>query len=72
MPGPQPYSNITIGKKIGMSHSGVCRLRMGNRFPSSEAARRIEEALNWPIVDQFNAIRNGTYAEEFEKVIRGE
>ena len=63
-------SNISVGRKIGMSHAGISRIRGGNRVPSNKVVVVIERVYGWPIIDQYTAIQNGTYAEEFERVIQ--
>jgi len=74
---PEPYeklwpSNSSVGRRIAMSTSGVCRLRMGNRLPSNEVMHRIEDAYDWPILDQFAAINRGTYAQDFDRMLKDE
>lgn len=62
-------SNASVGRRIGMTNSGVSRLRHGNRHPSGKVARLIEKEYDWPLIDQLNAMRAGNWAVEFNKVL---
>jgi len=62
-------TNEEIGQRIGLGHSGVSRIRSGDRFPSLAAMRRIERAYGWKIGDQIAAREKGQfeYAHEFDR-----
>lgn len=63
-----------VGKLIGLSYSGVSRIRAGGRYPSLAVQRKIREAYGWPLAEQQALIpdrgRNMDYAHEFERRIR--
>lgn len=62
-----------VGKMIGLSYSGVSRIRSGDRYPSLAVQRKIRDAYGWPLADQQALIpdkgRNMEYAHEFERRI---
>lgn len=62
-------TNTEIASLIGLSHSGVSRIRSGHRLPSLQAMRRIEQEFNWPLNAQAVARERGTYAVEFEVAV---
>lgn len=62
-------TNPRVGEAIGMTHSGVSRIRSGDRLPSFDAMTRIEAGLGWSHSDQAAARNAGKYAEEFEKAL---
>lgn len=66
-------TNPEVGKQIGLSYSGVSRIRSGDRYPSLAVMRKIREAYGWPLADQQALIpdrgRNMDYALEFERRI---
>jgi len=64
-------TNPEVGKRIGLSYSGVSRIRSGDRYPSLAVMRKIREAYGWSVSDQQALIpdhgRNMDYALEFER-----
>jgi transcriptional regulator with XRE-family HTH domain len=66
-------TNPEVGKRIGLSYSGVSRIRSGDRYPSLAVMRKIREAYGWSVADQQSLIpdtgRNLDYALEFERRI---
>lgn len=64
-------TNPEVGKRIGLSYSGVSRIRSGDRYPSLAVMRKIREAYGWSLADQQALIpdkgRDMAYAEEFER-----
>lgn len=66
-------TNPEVGKRIGLSYSGVSRIRSGDRYPSLAVMRKIREAYGWSLADQQALIpdtgRNMDYAAEFERRI---
>jgi transcriptional regulator with XRE-family HTH domain len=66
-------TNPEVGKRIGLSYSGVSRIRSGDRYPSLAVMRKIRDAYGWPVGDQQALIpdhgRNMAYAHEFERRI---
>lgn len=68
-------TNPEVGKQLGLSYSGVSRIRSGNRYPSLAVMRKIRDAYAWPIEEQMKLIpeetgkRNMEYAHELERRI---
>lgn len=66
-------TNPEVGKRIGLSYSGVSLIRSGKRYPSLAVMRKIREAYGWSVADQQALIpdtgRNLDYAQEFERRI---
>lgn len=62
-------SNAQVGKAIGMSHSGVSRIRSGDRLPSVERMVKIAQVYAWPVDDQVKARTDGRYASAFETIL---
>jgi len=67
-------TNVGIAERLGVDHSTVSRIRHGQRYPSRELMRRINEVFGWKVVHQLEFLpdkgRNMRYADEFEKRIR--
>lgn len=68
-------TNPEVGKQLGLSYSGVSRIRSGNRYPSIPVMRKIRDAYGWPIEEQLALIPEETgqhdmrYAHELERRI---
>lgn len=62
-------TNASVARRIGLTNGGVSRIRRGNRNPSNDRVQVIEKEYGWPIADQYAAIKSGSYAAEFERVI---
>jgi hypothetical protein len=66
---PAPW----IAEKTGYNRQGIYRMRMkGNRDKGPmpmERMNRMEKAFGWSKADQFTAISEGRWIEEFEKVV---
>lgn len=66
-------TNPEVGKRIGLSYSGVSRIRSGDRYPSLAVMRKIAAAYAWPVADQQALIpdtgRDMAYALELERKI---
>jgi transcriptional regulator with XRE-family HTH domain len=60
-------TNQQIGDRIGLSHSGVSRIRSGGRVPLLPTMLRIEQATGWSVEEQSRAAAQGRYAEQFEQ-----
>lgn len=64
-------TNVEIARRLGLSESGVHRIRNGTRYPSLAVMRRIQSAYGWPLDEQVNLIPEGAanmdYANEFER-----
>lgn len=67
-PVPLP-TNVEVGQRIGLSHSGVSRIRSGDRVPSLARMRDIEREYGWALVAQIESQEKGRYAEDFEDVL---
>lgn len=65
-------TNAEVGEKIGLTHSGVSRIRSGDRLPSLDTMAAIERAFGWSRAAQLQARDEGKYAQAFENVIRRE
>lgn len=68
-----PATNNGVAEKLGMSHSGVSRLRTGDRYPNRRTMRKIEEVYGWKVADQMDTIptegRDRRWADAFEAVL---
>jgi len=64
-------TNQDVALKIGMTHSGVSRIRSGARLPSIAAMRRIETAYGWLTGYQIESREAGRYAQDFESALLG-
>lgn len=62
-------TNVQVAQAIGMTHSGVSRIRSGDRLPSIDKMIAIEQVLQWPIGSQTQARAEGRYAAEFEAIL---
>jgi len=62
-------TNVQVAQAIGMTHSGVSRIRSGDRLPSVEKMVEIAAALGWSVEDQVKARTEGKYAEQFEAIL---
>lgn len=62
-------TNAEIGERIGLSYSGVSRIRAGNRIPNRETMQRIEDATGWTLEQQSRAAAEGKYPAEFERLV---
>lgn len=60
-------TNEQIGQAIGLTYSGVSRIRSGNREPGRDAMVRIAAAFHWPVEQQIDALIGGRYAAEFSE-----
>lgn len=69
-------TNPEVGKLLGISYSGVSRIRSGGRYPSLAVMRKVAAAYGWPVGEQAALIpsdgsRNMEYANELERRILG-
>lgn len=65
-------TNVSVAQRIGTTGAMVSFLRSGARHPSNARVRIIEREYGFSSIDQYTAMRDGTYAEKFEKAINGE
>jgi transcriptional regulator with XRE-family HTH domain len=64
-----PPTNHEVGARIGLSHSGVSRIRSGTRLPSVPVMSKIASEYGWDLNDQVEARYHGSYHVEFERVL---
>lgn len=68
-------TNPDVAKRLGLSESGVHRIRNGTRYPSLKVMRTIAAEYDWPLADQLALIpaeagtRTMEYANELERRI---
>jgi transcriptional regulator with XRE-family HTH domain len=69
-------TNPEVAKRLGLSESGVHRIRNGTRYPSLNVMRRIAAEYDWPLEEQLSKIpadptqgRTMEYAHELERRI---
>lgn len=65
-------TNQDVAARIGLTHSGVSRIRTGDRLPSVPTMVRIQEAYGWSVQEQTEARARGTYADDFERALTKE
>lgn len=67
-------TNAAVGKRLGMSYSGVSRIRAGERYPSLPNMRKIRDVYGWSIEEQMalqpDKGKDMRYADALEKKIR--
>lgn len=62
-------TGLDVAKSLGLSESGVSRLRSGGRMPSYQTMAKVAEVFGWPIDSQVVHRMNGTWGEQFNKQI---
>jgi predicted transcriptional regulator len=62
-------SHNKVAAILGLTKSGVCRYRQGDRVPSRKVMLKIQHEFGWPIIEQLLAKDRGDYAAEFEFAI---
>jgi len=75
--GGRSVTNPEVAKRLGLSESGVHRIRNGTRYPSLAVMKRIAAEYDWPVSEQVNLIetdadapgRDMEYAHELERRI---
>lgn len=66
-----PPTNRAVADKLGLSESGVSRLRSGDRLPSLALMGKIQEAYGWSIQAQWQARADAKWTSAFEEVLVG-
>lgn len=61
--------NRDVATTLGLSESGVSRLRSGSRAPSLTVMQDIEDKFGWKVQVQSDALKEGTWPEAFEQVL---
>lgn len=64
-----PLTNSQVAEALGLSESGVSRLRSGDRLPSLEVMQKIETVYGWSVQGQSNARQAGDWTGAFVKVL---
>ncbi len=64
-----PLTNGQVAEALGLSESGVSRLRSGDRLPSLEVMQKIETVYGWSVQGQSNARQAGDWTGAFVKVL---
>lgn len=65
-----PLTNSQIAEALGLSESGVSRLRSGDRLPSLEVMQKIELKYGWTVQGQSNARQAGDWTKAFVAVLQ--
>lgn len=65
----QSLTNREVATTLGLSESGVSRLRSGGRMPSLALMQKIEAAYGWTVQGQSNARAANDWTGAFEKVL---
>lgn len=63
-------SNRQVASDLGMSESGISRLRSGARSPSLSKILLIAKQYGWSVDAQSKALAEGYYADAFNQVIQ--
>lgn len=64
-----PPTNKAVADKLGMSESGVSRLRSGDRMPSLQLMQKIQEEYDWTVQQQSDRRAAGDWTKGFEAAI---
>ncbi|QCQ57473.1 helix-turn-helix DNA binding domain protein [Microbacterium phage Sucha] len=67
-----PPTNRAVADKLGLSESGVSRLRSGDRLPSLALMQKIQDAYGWSVQGQSNARAHNDWRGAFERVLVAE
>lgn len=62
-------TNGEVAEALGLSESGVSRLRSGDRLPSLQVMQTIETVYGWTVQGQSNARQAGEWTTAFVKVL---
>lgn len=65
-------TNVEVGRRIGLHHTSVSRIRKGERVPSLEVMQVIAKQFGWTLDDQAQCKAQGRddYAAGFERQIK--
>lgn len=61
--------NRDVAESLGLSESGVSRLRSGSRYPSLAVMQSIESTYGWTVQDQSDAMQKNAWTEGLEDAI---
>lgn len=62
-------TNGEVAEALGLSESGVSRLRSGDRLPSLSVMQQIEKVYGWSVQGQSNARSAGDWTRAFVAVL---
>lgn len=62
-------TNGEVAEALGLSESGVSRLRSGDRLPSLSVMQQIEKVYGWSVQGQSNARSAGGWTRAFVSVL---
>jgi transcriptional regulator with XRE-family HTH domain len=65
-----PLTNSQVAEALGLSESGVSRLRSGDRLPSLDVMQTIEKVYGWTVQGQSNARQAGDWTKAFVAVLQ--
>lgn len=65
----EPPTNRAVADKLGLSESGVSRLRSGDRLPSLALMQKIEAKYGWSVQGQSIARSHNDWRRSFEAVL---
>lgn len=68
---PLSPSNVDVAERLEVSPAAVCRFRRGSRVPRVGIRLKIAETYRWTVQAQAVAHANGTWADEFEAILKG-
>lgn len=66
---PATLTNRQVADDLGLSESGVSRLRSGDRLPSLALMQKIWRVYRWSVQDQSDARETHEWTKHFEKVL---
>jgi transcriptional regulator with XRE-family HTH domain len=71
-PVARTLTNRRVAQLLDLTHSGVSRIRSGDRLPSIDLMSTIAKVLDWPVNEQFAARDKGrdAYKTGFEEAVR--
>lgn len=62
-------TNGEVASALGLSKSGVSRLRSGDRLPSLALMQRIEKAYGWTVQAQSDSRAKGSWTQDFNDAL---
>ena len=65
-----PLTNSQVAEALGLSESGVSRLRSGDRLPSLDVMQKIEDVYGWTVQGQSNARKDDGWTRGFLAVLQ--
>lgn len=62
-------TNVEIAGRLGMTPSGISRLRSGDRRPSFALMGQIATEFGWPVSEQAQALDMGNWVDDFNTIV---